>query len=123
MRSDPQQLFIRSRAVISRMDGGETLIVPVRGKAGNLASIYSFKGTGSFVWQLLESPRGLPELAEAVAREYGIGPGQAQKNVDQFIGEMLSVGLVEPYAASVIRGQELITEPQPHAEWQIAGSR
>ncbi len=63
-----EEIFIRSQSVVARVVGGETLIVPVRAKVGDLASIYSFNGTGSLVWKLLESPRTVAQLAAAVAR-------------------------------------------------------
>jgi hypothetical protein len=90
-----EQLFRRSRSVVSRVVAGETLIVPVRGKVGDLASIYSFNGTGSLIWQLLDAPRSLTELIDAVEQEYEVGQEQAQKDVAQFLNDMLSVGLVE----------------------------
>jgi hypothetical protein len=98
--SDPltepaEQIFVRSRSVVSRVVAGETLIVPVRGTVGDLASIYSFNGTGSLIWQLLDSPRGLTDLIDAVEREYDVPQEQAQKDVTQFLNDMLSVGLVE----------------------------
>jgi hypothetical protein len=74
---------------------GETLIVPVRGKVGDLASIYSFNEVGSLVWKLLEVPRDVSELVSAVEREYDVDPPQAQQDVSKFLDDMLSVGLVE----------------------------
>jgi hypothetical protein len=90
-----EQLFTRSRSVVSRVVAGETLIVPVRGKVGDLASIYSFNGTGSLIWQLLDSPRSLADLIDAVEREYAVEPEQAQKDVTRFLDDMASVGLVD----------------------------
>src|ERR1039458_10202177 len=90
-----ERLFTRSRSVVSRVVAGETLIVPVRGKVGDLASIYSFNGTGSLIWHLLDAPRTLTELIGAVEREYEVGQEQAQKDVTQFLDDMLSVGLVQ----------------------------
>jgi Coenzyme PQQ synthesis protein D (PqqD) len=96
MLTEPGQQFLtRSRSVVSRAVAGETLIVPVRGKVGDLASIYSFNGTGSLIWRLLEAPRELTELIGAVEREYEVGQEQAQKDVTRFVDDMLSVGLVE----------------------------
>ena len=46
MLGSGEQIFTRSRSVVSRVVAGETLIVPVRGKVGDLASIYSFNGSG-----------------------------------------------------------------------------
>jgi hypothetical protein len=60
-----------------------------------LASIYSFNQTGSLIWRLLETPKGLAELVSEVAHEYDIAHDQAQRDVTQFLNDMLSVGLVE----------------------------
>jgi hypothetical protein len=96
-RSDTEdaRIFVRSQSVVSRRVSGETLIVPVRGKVGDLASIYSFNEVGSLIWQLLEIPRNVSELVSAVEREYDVDPEQAQQDVSKFLNDMLSVGLVE----------------------------
>ncbi len=99
-----QSFFVRSRTVVSRVVAGETLIVPVRGKVGDLASIYSFNGTGSLIWQLLESPKALTDLIRVVEMEYEVEQEQARRDVATFVDEMLTVRLVEicpPVAASV----------------------
>jgi len=91
-----EQVYVRSQAVVSRRNAGETLIVPVRAKVGDLASIYSFNGTGSLIWQTLESPRRLAELIDAVQREYAIEREQAERDVKQFLNDTVAVGLIEP---------------------------
>ena len=90
-----ERIFVRSKAVVSRVVAGETLIVPVRGRVGDLASIYSFNETGSLIWKLLETPQTLAELVAAVAQEYNVERARAETDTKQFIGEMLAVGLVE----------------------------
>jgi hypothetical protein len=90
-----ERFVTRSRSVVSRSVAGETLVVPVRGKVGDLASIYSFNGTGSLIWRLLDSPRTPTDLIEAIEREYDVGREQAQKDVTHFLEDMLSVGLLE----------------------------
>jgi hypothetical protein len=101
-----EQLFVRSPTVVSRVLGGETLIVPIRGKVGDLASIYSFNGTGSLIWQRLESPKRLSDLIDIVEREYAVEREQAQRDVASFVNEMLSVGLLErsPLSARTTTG-------------------
>jgi len=98
------QTFIRSQSVVARVVAGETLIVPVRAKVGDLASIYSFNGTGSLIWKLLESPKTLSELAAAVAQEYEVETAQAERDVTDFVNEMKAVGLVEFPAAFAMAG-------------------
>ena len=89
------EIFVRSESVVARVVAGETLIVPVRAKVGDLASIYSFNGTGTLIWRLLASPRTLAELSTAVAQEYDVDPAQAESDVTSFVIEMKAVGLVE----------------------------
>ena len=89
------RIFVRSQSVVSRRVSGETLIVPVRGKVGDLASIYSFNEVASLIWQLLEMPRDVSDLVAAVEREYDVDPQQAHEDVSKFLNDMLSVGLVE----------------------------
>lgn len=90
-----EEILVRSRSVVARVVAGETLIVPVRAKVGDLASIYSFNGTGTLIWKLLESPRTVAELASAVAQEYEVEPARAEQDVTNFVSEMKAVGLVE----------------------------
>ncbi len=97
-------MFVRSQAVVARVVAGETLIVPVRAKVGDLASIYSFNGTGTLIWKMLEAPRTLSELAAAVADEYEVDHLQAERDVADFVQEMKSVGLVEVPVAVAMAG-------------------
>ena len=96
------ETLVRSQAVVARVVAGETLIVPIRAKVGDLASIYSFNGTGSLIWKLLESPRTVAELAAAVAQAYEVEPAQAELDVTSFVSEMKSVGLVEVPATAFV---------------------
>ncbi len=89
------QVFVRSQSVVSRRVAGETLIVPIRGKVGDLASIYSFNETGSLIWQTLETPKSLVELIEFIEAEYSVDREQAESDATRFLNDMLAVGLVE----------------------------
>jgi hypothetical protein len=114
------QVFIRSKTVVSRRVAGETLIVPVRGKVGDLASIYSFNQTGSLIWQLLENPKGLADLIGAVEQEYDVAHEQARRDVTQFLQDTLAVGLVEVSAAVDYAAMDSAGHAQ--SELQAAGS-
>lgn len=98
--------FVRSQSVVARVVAGETLIVPIRAKVGDLASIYSFNSTGSLIWKLLEAPRRVSDLAMAVAEEYEVDPLDAERDVTEFVNEMKAVGLVEASASVAMAGAE-----------------
>lgn len=117
-----QQFFMRAQSVVSRVADGETLIVPLRAEVGNLASIYSLNGTGSLIWQLLDTPRALPDLVETVEREFGVGQEQAQRDVTQLLDDMLSVGLVQTCQPVAVTKIEM-TATETTGLWETAGSR
>jgi hypothetical protein len=98
------ETFSRSRSVVARVVAGETLIVPIRGKVGDLASIYSFNGTGTLIWKMLESPQTLKQLAAGVAEAYNVDVSQAESDVASFVSEMKDVGLVEVAASVAVAG-------------------
>jgi len=80
------RFFVRSQSVVSRHIGGETLIVPVRGNVGDLASIYSFNEIGSLLWKLLEIPKNITDLLAVVEREYDVDSETARQDVERFLG-------------------------------------
>jgi hypothetical protein len=92
-----EQSMVRSHSVVARVVAGETLIVPVRGRVGDLASIYRLNGTGSLIWEMLESPRTVKELATAVSLEYDVDPAQAANDVASFVADMNAMGLLERF--------------------------
>jgi hypothetical protein len=87
--------YVQSQAVVSRVIGGETLVVPVRGGVGDLASIYTFNETGTFLWEALSEAASARELACRIEREYEINPQVAQADVKSFLSEMCAVGLID----------------------------
>ena len=104
LKKEEEEVLVRSQSVVARVVAGETLIVPVRARVGDLASIYSFNRTGSLIWNLLDSPRTVGQLAEAVAQAYEVEPAQAEQDVTNFVSEMKSVGLVEIPAPVAMAG-------------------
>ncbi len=85
--------FKRSDDVVCRLVQGETLIVPVRGKVGDLASIYSLKGVGETIWNALAEPRSAKELIDLIVSEYDVSPDQAAVDLDAFLTDLLARGL------------------------------
>jgi hypothetical protein len=86
--------FRRSSAVVSRQISGETLVVPIRGKVGDLASIYTFNETGSVLWAALEQPRTLEMLASTLCGTFEVGRDDAHRDANAFVREMQAAGLL-----------------------------
>lgn len=87
-------VYHRSAAVVSRRIAGETLVVPIRGKVGDLASIYSFNETGSVLWEALEHPRSLENLTSLLCQTFEVGWDDARRDADAFVRETQAAGLI-----------------------------
>ncbi len=85
--------FVRAEDAVSRLVQDETLIVPVRGKVGDLASIFSLKGVGTTVWSALAEPKSLNELTELIVSEYEVSPNQAAADLEALLADLLKHGL------------------------------
>lgn len=93
MATSPQ--FVRSDNVVSRVIAGETLIVPVRRGTADLASLYSFNGVGSTIWEALEKPRSVDELVNVIVDTYDVNPAKAREDLDVFLNEAQAAGVVQ----------------------------
>jgi hypothetical protein len=87
-------VYRRSQAVVSRQISGETLVVPIRGKVGDLASIYSFNETGSVLWSALEHPKSLEDITSLLCQSFEVGWDDARRDADAFVREMQAAGLL-----------------------------
>ena len=93
--------YVRSDSVVSRVIGGETLIIPVRKGVGDLASIYSLNQVASAIWQAIVRKRSKQEIIQAVEEEFAGERQQIELDVEGFLEEMHSVGLITVSAAGI----------------------
>jgi hypothetical protein len=87
--------YVRSRSVVSRLIAEETLIVPVRRGVGDLASIYSLNPVASAIWSVLSEPRTKNEIVQLLEHEFDAPPETVVSDVEAFLSEMSTAGLVE----------------------------
>ncbi len=85
---------MQSQSVVSRVIAGETLIVPVRGGVGDLASIYSLNDLGTFLWSQLNPPKTFNELVNSVVDEYEVSTETAQSDICAFLDKIKDAGLI-----------------------------
>jgi coenzyme PQQ synthesis protein D (PqqD) len=88
------ELYVRSDTVVSRVIAGETLIVPISKGVGDLASIYSLNPVATTIWEAISHPCTKSEIVQVIAREFETENTQLERDVEAFLAEMESVGLV-----------------------------
>ena len=90
--------FIKAEDLMSRNIAGETLIVPIRNRVGDLSSIYTLNEVGARVWQMIDANREVKEIIEVISAEYDVARDEAAKDVLDLLGSMEEAGLIRPAA-------------------------
>ena len=69
---------------------GETVILnPTSG------TYFGLDEVGARVWELIETPRTVAELCQAITEEYEVAAGQCEQDLIKLLGELSAAGLVE----------------------------
>jgi hypothetical protein len=88
--------FRQSPDIVSREVAGETVVVPICRGVGDLDSIFTFNGMGSWLWSLLADGRSEGELTELVTGRFAVEKETARRDVREFLSELRKSGLVLP---------------------------
>lgn len=56
---------------------------------------YGLNPVGAAIWRLLQQPRSVSELRDAVANEYDVSAEQAEDDIFDLVRRLMSEGLVE----------------------------
>jgi hypothetical protein len=97
-------VFRRSDSLVTRDLAGEKIIIPVRGKVGDLGSIYTLNSVGSDVWELLDGKRPVHEIVNRLQQEYEVDPAMLSADIRRLLADMQQEGLiVGPTAAEAQR--------------------
>jgi hypothetical protein len=88
--------FSRKTEMVTREIGGETIIVPVCRRVGDLDSIYTLNGVGAMIWSLIDGQREVDQMVEAVCRTYDVSPEEAREDISHLLHEMEDAGLIRP---------------------------
>ena len=88
--------FARKGEFVSRNIAGETILVPVRGRIGDLDSIYNLSEVASFIWDRIDGKMTVERIVEGVASEFDVAPDTAESDALEFIAQLQGAGLIEP---------------------------
>lgn len=97
MASLPSRVAPNRDAIAAKVIDGEAILMNVRSGV-----YYSMEGVGVFVWEGIEQGASLEEVAERVARRYGVSREQAEADLAVLVSELLR--------------EEIVQEANPSAE-------
>ncbi len=87
---------VKKGEFVTRNIVGETILVPVRGRVGDLDAIYNLSEVASFIWARIDGQATLRQIVQGVCAEFDVAPETAESDALQFIAELERAGLVEP---------------------------
>jgi len=91
--------FARENDCVTREIAGETIIVPIRNRVGDLDSIFTLNEVGTMIWQLIDGRTSTRQIAEAIHRAYDVEQDEATRDIVGFLESLKSAGLIKELAA------------------------
>lgn len=85
-----ERAVVRSPDQVSATVDGEEVVLHLESGV-----YFGLDGVAARVWDLLASPRTLPELVERVAEEYAVERETCERDLRRFVGDLEREGLVE----------------------------
>ena len=79
---------------VLRKVGKDQVVVAIGEASARLNGLIKLNGTGVELWKQLEQGAGRDELADSLAKKYGISREQAEKDVDAFLKPLTDIGCV-----------------------------
>ena len=87
-------IFRHGDALVARDLAGEKVIIPVRGKVGDLGSIYTLNSVANDVWNLLDGKRRLCDVVNQLQQEYEVDPQTLALDVQNLVRDLQQEGLI-----------------------------
>jgi hypothetical protein len=94
--TDLHGVYQRSESLVTRDLAGEKIIVPVRGKVGDLSGIYTLNSVANDIWSLLDGKRTVGEIVRLLEQDYDVDSSTLISDVSRLLDELSSEGLVKP---------------------------
>lgn len=81
--------------MVGRKIADEFILVPIRQNVSDLQYMYNLNALGTYIWELLDDYKTIPELVNMISTDYEIDPRQIEEDVTEFLGQLLEIGAVK----------------------------
>ena len=87
-------VFRHNDSLVARDLAGEKVIIPIRGKVGDLNSIYTLNTVANDIWNLLDGRRAVAEIVDKLQQEYEVDRETLAADIRRLLSEMQEEGLI-----------------------------
>ena len=89
-----ERCFSKEDNCVTREIAGETIIVPIKSRVGDLDSIYTLNEVGTLIWQLIDGQRNIGQIVQSVRETYDVKSEEVTKDTFDFLGSLEKAGLI-----------------------------
>ena len=86
--------FFKEANCVTREIAGETIIVPIKGRVGDLDSIYTLNEEGTLIWQLIDGRKSIGQIVQTVRQTYDVESEEVTKDAVDFLSSLEKAGLI-----------------------------
>lgn len=81
--------------IVSRKIADETLLVPVRRRAGDIRSIFTLDEVGSFIWELIDGKEQVGQIKEHITEEFDVTGQRAEEDLIKLLKQLEEVKAIK----------------------------
>ncbi len=96
--------FAKRGEFVLREIAGETIVVPIRSRTGDLDAIYVLDAVGTLIWRGLDSHPTVDQLVDRVCTKFDVERDVAVHDTLEFLASLQGEGLVESKASPDTQG-------------------
>ena len=89
-----EKCFFKEDSCVTREIAGETIIVPIKDRVGDLDSIYTLNEVGTMIWQLIDGQKSIGQIVQAVRQTYDVESEEVTKDAVDFLSSLENAGLI-----------------------------
>lgn len=94
-KSQEKSYRLRAKFVMTRI-GGEAVVAPICDSTADMGKLKALNPTGADILECVQRGMDIEKIVDRLMADYGMGDrGLVEKDVTEFIGQMVAAGYVE----------------------------
>jgi hypothetical protein len=90
-----EHVYAKSPDFVYREVAGEFILVPIRRRLNDVASLYVLNETGAALWRRIDGTRSAREIIDDFTQEFDVAPEQIEQDFGVLLEDLLSIQAIE----------------------------
>ncbi len=84
--------FSRADSIVFRKIAHESILVPIKCRAGEAEQIYTLNEVGARIWELVDGERTVEQIRDIIVEEYEVSAREAEKDLIELLAQLEQIG-------------------------------